>query len=322
MTDPRGWKKRIIFEEAPRFFGVPGGEEIVASSYATYRKYATWLVTVCQQMEQIPEKIRPVLFGNSQTKIVFRQKSSADLGLIASELKMPQVTVEAIRTYPSPEHLPPHDRYSACTYWAEDADRAVNGTLRIYASPEMLYCSSSDGDLYEERSKALRRYDDVTEGILEETARKRQSNRTSFMKRLIFTIPLLALCSCSATNGRKALNYGLGAGAGTAAGYGLSAGDPLWTAAGTAGGIALAAGANALQDKENEEAVAARLHRRKSGLDQDPTIGCSRRTRSATGPATESPIPMTWWFRAGRTRWESAASRAGQPSASSNDIHH
>jgi hypothetical protein len=68
-------------------------------------------------------------------------------------------------------------------------------------------------------------------------------------------IPLLTLCSCSATNGRKALNYGLGAGAGTAAGYSLSDGDPLWTAAGAAGGIALAAGANELQDKENDEAV-------------------------------------------------------------------
>jgi hypothetical protein len=174
MTDPRSWKKRIVFEEAPRFFGVPGGEEIVASSYATYRKYATWLVTVCQQMQQIPEKIRPVLFGNSQTKIIFRQKSSADLALIASELKIPPVTVEAIRTYPSPEHLPPHDRFSSCTYWAEDADRATNGTIRVYASPEMLYCSSSDGDLYEERSKALRQYADVTEGILEETASKRR----------------------------------------------------------------------------------------------------------------------------------------------------
>jgi hypothetical protein len=72
---------------------------------------------------------------------------------------------------------------------------------------------------------------------------------------ILLILPLLALCSCSATGGRKALNYGLGAGAGTAAGYGLSDGDPLWTAAGAVGGIALAAGANALQDKENEEAV-------------------------------------------------------------------
>src|SRR5690606_5262687 len=81
------------------------------------------------------------------------------------------------------------------------------------------------------------------------------TNRFHFMKSILLLFPLLALCSCSATSGRKALNYGLGAGAGTATGYGLSDGDPLWTAAGAVGGIALAAGANALQDKENEEAV-------------------------------------------------------------------
>lgn len=72
---------------------------------------------------------------------------------------------------------------------------------------------------------------------------------------LALLIPVLALCSCSATSGRKALYYGLGAGAGGALSYGASDGDPLWTAAGTAAGIGLAAGANALQDKENEDAI-------------------------------------------------------------------
>lgn len=174
MTDPRSWKKRIIFEEAPRFFNVPGAEEIVSSSYATYRKYACWLVTVCQQLSQIPPAIRPVLIGNSQVKIVFRQKSTTDLQLLASEMKMPAVTIDTIRNYPSPEHLPADNRYSSCTYWAEETGRPINGTIRVYASQEMLYLASSDGDVFEERQKALTQYQDTTEGILSEVAKKRQ----------------------------------------------------------------------------------------------------------------------------------------------------
>jgi hypothetical protein len=174
MTDPRSWKKRIIFEEAPRFFGVPGAEEIVASSYATYRKYACWLVTVCQQLSQIPAAIRPVLVGNSQVKVVFRQKSTTDLQLLATELKMPSVTIETIRNYPSPEHLPVNDRYSSCTYWAEETGKPINGTIRVYASPEMLYLASSDGDVFEQRQTALAQHSDTTEGIIAEVAKKRQ----------------------------------------------------------------------------------------------------------------------------------------------------
>lgn len=172
MTDPRSWRKRIIFEEAPRFFNVPGGEDIVAASYATYRKYSTWLVAVAQQLSQIPEKLRPVLIGNSQLKIIFRQQSSADLELLARELRLPAVTVEAIRNHPSPEHLPASDRYSSCTCWSGQADRSLNGTIRVYACPEMLYLASSDGDVHEERAKALKDWPKVMDGILAEVAKR------------------------------------------------------------------------------------------------------------------------------------------------------
>lgn len=174
MTDPRKWKKRIIFEEAPRFFGVPGGDEIVSAAYATYRKYNTWLVTVCQQISQIPAAIRPVLVGNSQVKFIFRQKSTTDLNVLGNEMKLPSATVQTIRDYPSPEHLPRGDRYSSLTYWAEEGNRPINGTIRVYASPEMLYCSSTDGDVFEERAAALSNYNDVTDGIIAEVAMKQQ----------------------------------------------------------------------------------------------------------------------------------------------------
>lgn len=72
---------------------------------------------------------------------------------------------------------------------------------------------------------------------------------------------LTAACGCcllpalsSCTTARKGLTYIAGAGAGAAAGYHFSDGDPFWTAGGAVGGTALAAGANALGDAEVKKA--------------------------------------------------------------------
>jgi len=262
MTDRRSSKKRIIFEEAPRFFNVPGGEEIVSAAYATYRKYSAWLVTVAQQLSQIPDNLRPVLIGNSAVKMIFRQKSSADLELLRNELKMPPVTVDTIRNYPSPEHLPAHDRYSSFTYWTEANNRLVNGTVRIYASPEMLYLASSDGDVVEERRIALARYDNILDGIQAEIAnrelhkggltpaKKMSKLLTKISAVIAFAIITNLSVSCSSTTTREASTYGLGAVGGGGLGYAATDGDPLWTGVGTAAGIGVAALANKSADKE------------------------------------------------------------------------
>jgi type IV secretory pathway VirB4 component len=46
---PRSRRKRIIFEEVARFLDVPGGEKIVAESYAQLRKFNCWAVSIVQQ---------------------------------------------------------------------------------------------------------------------------------------------------------------------------------------------------------------------------------------------------------------------------------
>lgn len=262
MTDRRSARKRIIFEEAPRFFNVPGGDEIVSAAYATYRKYSAWLVTVAQQLSQIPDKLRPVLIGNSSIKMIFRQKSSADLELLRNELKLPPVTVDTIRNYPSPEHLPAHDRYSSFTYWTEANNRLVNGTVRIYASPEMLYLASSDGDVVEERREALANYDNILDGIQAEIANKelhkdeppQAKKMLKLLSKISAVVPFAFLISltvsCSTTATREAATYGLGAAGGGGLGYAASDGDPLWTGVGTAAGIGVAALSNNSADRE------------------------------------------------------------------------
>lgn len=168
MTMPRNVRKRVVFEEVARFMDMPGGAEIVAAGYATYRKYGTWLVSVVQQYAQYKtSSIRPVIMGNSKQFFILNQTDTDDLNDIGDSLNLPDVTVEAIRSYPSPEHLPKGQRYSSATYFALDGPKPVNGTFRNCACPEMLLCSSTDGDTFEKRSKQLRTYPDVVTGLLD-----------------------------------------------------------------------------------------------------------------------------------------------------------
>jgi hypothetical protein len=279
MTAPRKLRKRIIFEEAPRFFAVAGGEEIISAAYATYRKYGAWLVTISQQLSQIPANLRPILIGNSQIKMIFRQKSSTDLDMLQYELKLPPITVDAIRNYPSPEHLPAHDRYSVFCYWTEHMGQQINGSVRIYASPEMLYVAASDSNMVDERAEALSHYENVLDGIINEVATRGTSNSNTpkprpnpFMKKVsqlavrasAFLLIGTICCgnmACSASGVRKGTTYAAGAAGGGLLAHELSDGDPLITAAGTVAGIGLAAVGNHFGDKEAITAEEKGYHR-------------------------------------------------------------
>jgi hypothetical protein len=148
---------------------MPGGDEIVAGGYATYRKYSTWLISVVQAYAQFNKNadLKKVIRGNSKIFFIMRQSDPGDVADIAHSLGLPDVTQSTIRGYASPEHLPAHDRYSSVTYFCDDASNPVNGTLRNYACREMLLCSSSDGDVFDQRSRELKRYPSTFEGIMD-----------------------------------------------------------------------------------------------------------------------------------------------------------
>ncbi|MES2571224.1 MAG: hypothetical protein V4710_14360, partial [Verrucomicrobiota bacterium] len=169
MTMPRGVRKRIVFEEVARFMDMPGGDEIVASGYATYRKYSTWLISVVQAYAQFNrnQDLKKVIRGNSKLFFIMRQSDPGDVADIAHSLGLPDVTQNTIRGYASPEHLPAEDRYSSVTYFCDDANNPVNGTLRNYTCREMLLCSSSDGDLFDRRSRELKRYPSAIDAIMD-----------------------------------------------------------------------------------------------------------------------------------------------------------
>jgi hypothetical protein len=134
---PRAVRKRIIFEEVARFLDVPGGEKIVAESYAQLRKFNCWAISIVQQYARFQQaRLRPVVMGNAKQFFLLRQGDRADLEALAHDIGLPESTFEAIQRYPLPEQLPAGARYSSICYFAPAAEPPFCGTLRhIPASP-------------------------------------------------------------------------------------------------------------------------------------------------------------------------------------------
>jgi hypothetical protein len=82
---PRAQRKRIVFEELARFLDTPGGEQIVAESYAQLRKFNCWAVSVMQQYARFKaSRIRPAVIGNAKQFFLMRQNDRGDLADLAT----------------------------------------------------------------------------------------------------------------------------------------------------------------------------------------------------------------------------------------------
>ncbi|MFZ2654528.1 MAG: hypothetical protein WAX69_06390 [Victivallales bacterium] len=168
MTLPRSSRKRYVFEEAGRILDIEGGEKIISEGYAQMRKYGTWIVSIVQQYSRFKDTgIRPVVMGNSKQFFLMKQNDRGDLEDISEDIGLPEITREQIMNYPNPENLSRENRFSSLTYYHLDSGRPVCGTVRNFCSPEMLYCSSTDGAHFEKRAKELKCFGngDITEAI-------------------------------------------------------------------------------------------------------------------------------------------------------------
>ncbi|TLD71329.1 hypothetical protein FEM03_07300 [Phragmitibacter flavus] len=165
VTLPRSQRKRIIYEEVARFLDIPEGEKIVRESYAQMRKFNCWTVAIVQQYARFKEsRIRSTVFGNSRQFILMRQNDRADLEDIAQDIELPDITRQRIMSYPLPDQQP-GQKFAAFTYFHLDTPRPLCGTVHNIASPEMLYCSSTSGELFERRAQELKRHGNLIEGI-------------------------------------------------------------------------------------------------------------------------------------------------------------
>jgi type IV secretion system protein TrbE len=166
ITLPRALRKRNVYEEVARFLDIPGGEEIVKESYAQLRKFNCWNISIVQQYARFKQsRIRSAVFGNSRQFFLMRQNDRADLDDISQDIALPDITKHTIMSYPMPDHQT-GQKYGAFTYVHIDSNRPLCGTVHNVASEEMIYCSSSSGEHFEQRAKDLRGAPDVVEGIL------------------------------------------------------------------------------------------------------------------------------------------------------------
>jgi type IV secretion system protein TrbE len=171
ITLPRGARKRVIFEEVSRTLDIPGGDQLVSEFYAQLSKFSTWIIAIVQQYSRFQQSgIRPIVFGNAKQFFFTRMNDRRDVEDVARDIELSQATKEAITRYPLPEHLPPHNKYASLTYHHLDVQQPLCGTIHNRVSKEMLFCSSSTGEDFDERSRKLRKHDDIVRGILTETS--------------------------------------------------------------------------------------------------------------------------------------------------------
>src|SRR5690606_15751517 len=135
---PRAQRKRIIYEELARFLDVPGGDKIVAESYAQLRKFNCWTASIVQQYSRFKDaRIRPVVIGNSKQFFLMRQFDRNDVDDIARDIGLPESVCESIQRYPVPEQQPTGKKYSSVCFFSPVTDPPLCGTVRnIQPTPE------------------------------------------------------------------------------------------------------------------------------------------------------------------------------------------
>jgi hypothetical protein len=128
---PRAMWKRIVYEELARFLDVPGGEKIVAESYAQLRKFNCWTASIVQQYAKFKEsRIRPVVIGNSKQFFLMRQFDRGDVADIASAISLPESVCTSIQSYPMPEQQPEGKKFSSICFFSPVNDPPLCGTVR------------------------------------------------------------------------------------------------------------------------------------------------------------------------------------------------
>jgi hypothetical protein len=128
---PRAQWKRILYEELARFLDVPGGDKIVAESYAQLRKFNCWTASIVQQYSRFKDaRIRPVVIGNSKQFFLMRQFDRNDVEDIARDIALPESVCASIQNYPMPEQQPPGKKFSSFCFFSPVTDPPLCGTVR------------------------------------------------------------------------------------------------------------------------------------------------------------------------------------------------
>lgn len=157
----RSKTKLIVFEEVGSFLKFQSAENIVADYYQRGRKYNASVFSIIQQITDIPTKLRNTILSNSSLALLFRQEDANNAEELQRAYKLPDSTTLALSTLPKPTK----ENGAAFISWQSGDDAPVIHSARVIVTPEMLYTTASDGASHERRQVALKKYDNVIEGI-------------------------------------------------------------------------------------------------------------------------------------------------------------
>jgi hypothetical protein len=172
MKRPRGQKKLVIFEEGARIIAMPGGSDALKRYYTTARKFGAVVVTVLQQASALSAAdptLRAAVVDNTKLFLVSAQPSVQAAAEIAKMLGLSPQAKKTLEGYPTPDNQTADEKFGSFLMVVPDTRRKLVGTLRNYASPEVVYCGASDTEVFDKRTEVLKGYDDIVEGILIES---------------------------------------------------------------------------------------------------------------------------------------------------------
>jgi hypothetical protein len=168
---PRAQLKLCLFEEGARLIRVPGGAKVLAEFYGQMRKFGAVVCTVFQQyaaLKTADEAVRAAVFDNTKLFLVSAQPSPRAAEEICDCLELSEAARATIKRYPLPEHQKTQ-KFSSFLMVAPHPRQKLVGTFRNIACKEVVYAGASDNDTFDQRAKALEQYQDVVQGILEES---------------------------------------------------------------------------------------------------------------------------------------------------------
>lgn len=164
---PRSQRKHVVLEELGAFLNIKGADQIVKDFYERSRKYNCFVLSVIQQISNLPKDLARSVIGNCRQGFFFAQKDPKDVALLQELFDLPDSIVEILRNF----HEPNAQEGAPFICW----ERVGNG-VRItpatnIANPEMLYTANSSGGMFERRRRAMEQYDDILEGVIREAAK-------------------------------------------------------------------------------------------------------------------------------------------------------
>ncbi len=171
VTMPRAKHKCFVFEELVRFKDFPGGETFVGETYAQFRKYACFVISVIQQYGQLlGSPLANTVFDNSRQFFLMRQNSSKEIDDLVRVIGLPETARTALEEFELPDGAASRGPMATSVLLVQKhGSRVECGVIKNVPSEAMLYMAASGGEHFDTRRAALARYSNVTVGILRES---------------------------------------------------------------------------------------------------------------------------------------------------------